>query len=1301
MRGLRWRFSRQNREDLNSANGIATEGSFKRFLRCTALAVTLIGGTSMVPPTMKARAQESQTVRRIQQHTRELAPKFADVEKEFEQMDKWGSKPQLYDNHGKVIALRRSLEKYNKTLEAAGRPPIDIPTWGRDNPLTPKGLKALKKSVYEAGVSTSNPKSAQTVASAAAAIAPVQAPKEEPEKEQPPAPVAAPVRPPPSATVPAKISLKEKHAEDLKNLELLAEDGHRKSIRDRATALKSALEKQIEAGKVRQSTLASVNKLTTRDNLNRAEKSRLDAAPVEEAQLTEAEMGESEIQILRGRLDWVRTIFSRHEIGQDIRDLVPGAWRLGEPQRAEMSDHLHNAATALEQGNQDVFNSEVSKAQKIYDQDQKVLELVLEIAWRTADELAPISEARSGVISNSNLATSQEVENNREHFQDRVPRRIDISDKGVENVLRKRAKEARQQLDANRGRLSYKYVRDIADSILYHDYAVSKLISYWNYTRGHPRQEGTEGGLWRKYGVAAATIADPAIPDPEIQYGPYNPYEQYQDEPELVRTLVEEYKRATGNRNVSDEEAFAALLRAPRWKYDDVLYAFFEQVIKHAPPVSQRDKPAVSALAEVIAARLFVPEMYLGYKQEYEDPLYEFKNADQRVEDIRKELQRVLGYLPQTHDLRPYVEKWLADTENVANNPDISDEKKIEIADKTYEMTIAILPIRHLELLLSNSNIRRASATQADIRAAKQQLGYAKRAFLWNFSHPELDLTLYPIQVRKFANDGVILLSPRALAVTDQDASMYIRTKTQVRNTEEIMSLPETASAQEKRAAVIAARETAFNKSLEAATKYVSMLHSLREDDEFGKPAGTSVALNKTWSSAFRLLHPRAGRSNIIKDGFDIDESYEGEVERDRFTFEIVDDHKASTQRDVEKGWKGKKAYVQFATYLEGELFAEISRQNTMHDDRRGSPSLKNLNILLNDRKDSFTDRMVAVSKMYGDKTPEQILLQGNKVLVGNEQEPGMTKARIDEAIERAGARVAPPGGGRTCPIRTLKAAKDPRSYYVRRALDMMAVAQELHTDFNPDRPSIDLYEKPPDPGDAIRVAEMAEYDLSDKHVRNIPCNLVSEIEYGNVRTELNTEGRMQVAYFSLENLKAKVGFGADAETVSLIDYVKRYGELTLQVSYYYVSESAGKLRVLNPIYDPDDKSKGPRYHAVIMPDFEIRDPSTGKTKETRAIVLTHRPGEITGASKSETLVWEPRGREKGQEVLGELREGTYRPVWVSKHALSGPTRIYDSITVTVTPNDREETLRIKTQIRVPIADTGQVTATPLIKIMD
>ncbi|MBU0532346.1 hypothetical protein KKB44_02525 [Candidatus Micrarchaeota archaeon] len=767
---------------------------------------------------------------------------------------------------------------------------------------------------------------------------------------------------------------------------------------------------------------------------------------------------------------------------------------------------------------------------------------------------------------------------------------------------------ATQYLEHNEGNLSFNYVWDLYQSLQTNGQAVTFLIDVWDYAQAHGINDApveVRRNFMQAYAVAALTFADPE----------FNPYPSYPEG--LRRLLFDQYREATGNRDATDADVMAALMRSHHTRVQDALIGVYQWSATLAPELSGDVATSISRLR---AGRMVYMEEYEPYIRDR----YSGVTDAQRLEDTRYFLTNAVQLAEESgmsseDDLIQYARAQLA-----INTDDYAPEQLQNLADRYYAMSLDLLAIREAELWLANPDLCR---TAPELDRARGLITEARMVFEWNFSHPEVESTFYSFLSRNIADEVTTLLAPFALSSIESHAT-YL-SLTAIDNAQSNVMDYLFPEGQERtldedpvayREAVIADREAAFIAATSSEQNHLRMLVSLRTDRDFGP----LPLVPTTWENDLEVLSPQLGRAEVVGSGVDISLISVG-GERSRLTLAPADPGRA-----IIGGGQYRRELA--ALYPQGHAFAEIHRQTLLHIDEGAPALLRQMNA------DGFRTTLDGIAERYDQP---QVLTQSNALL--NE----ILRTRLDELETRLGSRREDGVVISTIPTRS----DDPHAYYVVRAQEAQRNGRRHLERFNTNLDS-DLFEGQVDPRMAIMEVEAAIASLSPEFVDGIPVRDVEEqitatleelsfyVPSTDIRIDRSGSRPVRVR-FTAEQVMVRQDEGAE---VSLEEYERSTGsDITLTYNWFIYqslgqSEDVNATRyLLNPSYLAEGEQ---RYIGQVMRNVTLTDGTTGD------FVVRVRP---SGMEPTEGPEWLPltelNGRVRPENVLYQLYDGTLEPM--------------------------------------------------------
>jgi hypothetical protein len=611
-------------------------------------------------------------------------------------------------------------------------------------------------------------------------------------------------------------------------------------------------------------------------------------------------------------------------------------------------------------------------------------------------------------------------------------------------------------------------------------------------------------------------------------------------------------------------------------------------------------------------------------------------------------------------------------------------DRLAEVSDSLYNLTIDLLSIREAELWAENPNLRPTTAAAATA-GAQEQLGRARRAFIWSFSTPEVGTAYHANLARRFSDDATNLLMGPAFAMTEASGMYYTRSR--YVGPRHPAEAPDSwqPPADGWQPTITDQRASA----MEGEQVYLTFLASLSSGPGaalFGPTAADTVPAQSGLFGPARTLALTVGRAEprfswSVSPLGDYPE-YQPIERRTRPTIAQIDTHRISPVIPANSDL-GNHLHDDLYEYVHGEAYVEVSRQFYMSVDPGVDPLLHGFEAApnaypmrqdaqfrvqdqaLRDRMvaiahenefpvdrpliDSLRERMLSVSAAYstalaGADDATRTRLLGERQQEANRIMLAILDVRIAQLDSRLSGNVMLADGQ---PIRAsdLTRSRDLRKYTVVRAQEMLAEARALRTRFNAALGTDYFGRGGVDPREAIGIAEMGIMSLTDPEVRDIERPLSVQItaeallitrDRGSRVSDMGV--REETTTFTATQIMITPQGG---ERVSLERYERENGEANLNYLWFlYQNVQPGftDLLLLNPA-NPRGEDPDTRYAGMIVRGATTTDGHSGD------FVVRVRRVNAPSRDLEWEAVAEDDGRINPENILYELRTGTLDPV--------------------------------------------------------
>jgi hypothetical protein len=928
---------------------------------------------------------------------------------------------------------------------------------------------------------------------------------------------------------------------------------------------------------------------------------------------------------------------------------------------------MEQMLTLLEAARTDA--SKVAEARQLFQREQAFYRLILD------QGVIPIADGAVARIHGSHLPTRAELtaaerrDSVRAGTYSRTSHGKRNGREDLESSMQVRLTQARA-LSGQTAGIPFRVVADLYQSVTSDERTVNTLVDMWEYARGHGldgMDQGDRIPLWENYSIAAMTLVDP-------QFNPYNAYSQQ------VRTRIVELHlgltpgTAVSARQRQDAEraVIPALMQSKQYVHDDVLYGVYDQISRRAP---LSNEGYVQHVARLRSVRPVFETEYLPYQMGTRRVGAAYVPVDQQSQE---RLTMARGFLETAVQLArdsgmaaddqliQAANAWLAATATAPPAARIP-----VVSDTLFQMALNLSTIREAELWAANAGMRPTGLAAATVTSARDIVGRARTAFLWNYSG--LDGTYHPNIPRNYAEEAINMLAPRPLAVSEAPAMFASLAAYATPATEVTVADAANPTSAERRSAAAAAEQ-----------RHISLLISLRDEATLFGPSATDRAMSgRSLSGPFGALDFRMGRIGAVDQlgGFPNMERFAG---RRRTTVSPVDQHWVPGENPGEEAM-ASVAHEGLDHYRWGQAYAELFRQTIT----RGDASTPSLLRMLNNAPDSWpirtgtpyeaqdralktemqriareyglpadrpllqslTDRMAEISVSYSSRDAAAQQREVNRLFLA------VLDVRIAELSNRLGGNVVL-ADGQPIRVQDLKQSTvagtgaqrspSPGVRYITRAEAALAEAQRVRRDAAGAMDQ-DLFAGRIDPRIGIAVAEIGIESLTDGtggHLTDIPRPTVvtPEISAYVAQDAISIErlsGDPRRVRFSATRtmIQPRTGSAVDLDT-----YQRQHGQQNL--TYYWFmyqvlgpTDSSGSpiQYVLNPQYR---ESGQPRYLGQVMRGATLSDGTRGDF-----VVRVRRSGLAASTGPEWVPVVEDNGRVRAENVLYQVRAGTLEPV--------------------------------------------------------
>ena len=894
-------------------------------------------------------------------------------------------------------------------------------------------------------------------------------------------------------------------APTISSLRYIAQNGPKKSVRDKAKAYAAALDKAAKAPKPPK---GSDKKLTeakafVEQNIDPAEAMALARGPQQAGvSLEKAAAGSRADQVLQ-----IASSLDGHpeKLAHDVKQMLPDLWLLGDEPMNRTLVLLKRSADALVSGDANTAQKRFDEALVMFNNEQTLMRTF------TEKYVVPVADSAVSTIVASHFPTGSELAKMERKDKVKHGEYYQVSGRhhnGKEDLLA--AAKARQQGAAEiltPGRkISFYRLSTLYDATVSDERTLKTLNDMMEYARTNglsaldsPDRLADRVSFYQAYSRAAMTLVD-------AKYNPYNSLSKEQRRGIVMMHLgITDESQLTAKEAADAEKAIIPqLIQSKSYVHDDMIFGFYIEVQKLTP--ESRD-PALASIATLRSLRPVAELDYMKYQSgmvwnsstgNYETLSTEQLQSQERLATARDFLVATVAKVKETgtkaeDPMVKSAEAWL----KVSDSGKVSAERVPVVSDTLYEMAVALSSIREAELWAASPQLRSSTFTPARLEEARGQIALARKIYTWNFSGAnekaelQVDPAFHVNEATAFADRATVMLAPKALAATEAPAMFAILTAYKNPSLEVDVADSEHPTQDERGKAAAAAEK-----------RHLAMDVSLRDNASFAV-SGIEVQLrdNKQFG-AFTALDPRVGRLGNL----------EPKLARKRISGGAVDAHYVPNINKADPN-VAALPHEDLNMYSWGQLLIEANRMALLPKDDGTPQILKGLNTAPKDFKDPaqraqmmgiatrlgiptnkpFADSMVArvtdASMGYATRAADAQQADLNSIALG------FLDARIAELEAHLKGSVII-GDKRNETIAKLERYQDPRAAYVRNARAALAEAKKLRARLAAD-PRGDWMSNAATPRHAIALTEVATASLDPNHFSGVPRETI--VVKGNV----------------------------------------------------------------------------------------------------------------------------------------------------------------------------------------------------------
>ncbi|MFN7991635.1 MAG: hypothetical protein U0R44_05755 [Candidatus Micrarchaeia archaeon] len=1156
----------------------------------------------------------------------------------------------------------------NEWLNATWRTRSGLSGRNRDSPLNEAALNELE---LRLNVALARPTSGAVADQVLAGLRAAPA-----DTAQQPAPSVGGVTPQRTVTASPGDAMRTQNAQLMADLQYIETNGATAAIKTRARQLRTQLESQFSARRPTQTTVDRLVRDATTFAYGSDGNSGALPAAVRRANETAITVNQGAQHPLATEVSDLLTSVQgmQGDVARSIAQRIPDVWLLGDAQLRQMVRLLTQARDSLRGGNETDARAKLTEAGQLFDREQTLYQQLID------QHILPIATASRTAIDASALPTRAQLTTAQGRDRGttyllRGARGMQNGREDLHNLMDRRVTEA-TRLSGQRGRLSYRLVSDLYQSVTLDERTVSTLISMWEYARqnGLDTLTGADrSSIWSSYSRAAMAIADPT-------FQVFNSYSR-----EHQRRLVELHLGLPAGTRLTDAQYQPAarqlselLMRNMQYRYDDVLFGVYDELSKR--PQLATDSYVI-ALTRVRSVRpIFEAEYFpfLANNPQPTDAESRMSLADRTASINRRRFDTARGFLDtaianarasgmaDTDDLMRAASGWLTST---ATAP--TPERMVQIADFLYAMALDLSAIREAEIWAANAGLRPTGLPAASLTRARTQLDLARRSFIWNFSRTQVDPTYHPNEPRNIANGVIRMLAPPALANTEAPA-MY-STLGAYGNPARIITVADSENP---------TRDERIRAAAAAEQRYISLLISLRDNATLFSGYSTDRTLDSTgMAGPRRALFFGIGRTAALQTVGPDFPSMEFVQARRRPTIAAIDQHQVGGENALDANLRNVM-HEDLGVFPYGQLYVELYRDTVLHRDNSTPELLRGLNVApdqypirtgtpyeAQDRRlkaslqaiarqygiptdqpflGSLRSRMLEISASYSSRPLTEVQTEVNKVFMA------YLDARIAELDSRLSGNVIL-ADGQPIAVRDLERSasaagvQHPQTYYITRAREALEQARRLRTDLAA-TPNGDLLSGPVSPRDATAIAEMGLESLTDGpngHLTNIPRPLrppeptITAYVPSDQIVADRIGGEPRRVRFRADRVMIQPQTGA---AVPLADYERQHGTQNLTYYWFIYQDLRGSAArpsddqyLLNPRYQESGQI---RYLGVTLRNVTLTDGTTGDF-----IVRVRESGRDPSTGPRYDPIRENDGRVRPENVVFRLRAGTMEPM--------------------------------------------------------